>query len=575
MNPAPSQGQSIAPIIQSAPARGQAETDHEMLMIESLREHIRASLMGVPDNLPELKGLRTKMPDAYEGEDDFDRLERWLHGLLRFMKIHRLTGVDKDMDRILVTGTALKGRAEQWFGQEVEHPKRLILDWTFESVVIGLYRTFITTATSQKAMQQYMDIKYTQENGIMAFYNELLKWAGRLTEYPDAYSFRRRLFKDLPAEFRRHLALYEGISPEMSTLDEIVQRTRHLEKTLTSLKVGRAIERQPDQGVSVASGGGLQRSNRPRIDQQYQRPRNQSDRRQQRRVNTSTEVRNLQSTMKPGSRDRGKSAPSNTLAPKGDTSKMTCYKCGKYGHIATEPKCPQYKKPERRQMYATQVIDDRSENELPDQEQVNPLESQCDTPVHESGESQVEGAGAQPSEDDYPEGSQYDGEKSSSDEYDDSSLLSEDEEPIYIRTMNNEGGPSVMPASVQFEDADWQSRREVIRTTYQRSPWMSGATWEFTPRDGIAHVRGCGLCANFKEHLLVAGAVDIVNPLESSAWKIRDNFEEDLIRLGWDLAHEGGHTPHTSDINALTAVQRWNHQLDHQLQVLRYQHEHT
>jgi len=117
--------------------------------------------MGVPDNLPELTGLRARMPDAYEGEDDFDRLERWLHGLLRFMKIHCLTGVDKDMDRILVTGTSLRGRAECWFGQEVEHPKRLVCDWMFESVVVGLYCVFITMATSQKAMQQYMNIQYT------------------------------------------------------------------------------------------------------------------------------------------------------------------------------------------------------------------------------------------------------------------------------------------------------------------------------------------------------------------------------------------------------------------------------
>jgi hypothetical protein len=30
---------------------------------------------------------------------------------------------------------------------------------------------------------------------------------------------------------------------------------------------------------------------------------------------------------------------------RGDTSKLTCYKCGKVGHIATDTKCPQYKKP--------------------------------------------------------------------------------------------------------------------------------------------------------------------------------------------------------------------------------------
>jgi len=83
MSPAPRQGQLILPIDQivSAPTWGQAETDHETLMIDSLREHIRSSLTGVPDNLPELKGLCAKMPDPYEGKDDFDRLERWLSRL--------------------------------------------------------------------------------------------------------------------------------------------------------------------------------------------------------------------------------------------------------------------------------------------------------------------------------------------------------------------------------------------------------------------------------------------------------------------------------------------------------------
>jgi hypothetical protein len=93
------------------------------------------------------------------------------------------------MDRMVIMGTSLKGKAEHWFAQEVEHPNRIIHDWTFESVIIGLYQTFITTSTSQQAMQQYMNIHYSREEGIMAFYRELLMWAGRLTEYPDPYSF--------------------------------------------------------------------------------------------------------------------------------------------------------------------------------------------------------------------------------------------------------------------------------------------------------------------------------------------------------------------------------------------------
>ena len=77
--------------------------------------------------------------------------------------------------------------------------------------------------------------------------------------------------------------------------------------------------------------------------------------------------------MKSTSRDRGKATTQNQSAPKGDTSKLTCYKCGKVGHIVSYPKCPQYKKPEQQQMFAAQVLDDRLENGQPDQ--IEPLEN--------------------------------------------------------------------------------------------------------------------------------------------------------------------------------------------------------
>jgi hypothetical protein len=153
--------QLVAPLGIPAPLQGQTGADYEVHMIENLRRHIRDSLGGIPDNLPELKGLRAKMPEAYEGEDDFDWLNNWLQGLLRYFKIHWLTGADRDEDRVLVTGTILKGKAEQWFSHEVERPTRIIQDWTFESVIIGLFHAFITTATAQQAMQRYVQIRFS------------------------------------------------------------------------------------------------------------------------------------------------------------------------------------------------------------------------------------------------------------------------------------------------------------------------------------------------------------------------------------------------------------------------------
>ena len=58
------------------------QIDPEAEMINNLLQHIRDSLVGIPANLPEIKGLRIRLSDAYEGEDDFDKLDSWLQGLL-------------------------------------------------------------------------------------------------------------------------------------------------------------------------------------------------------------------------------------------------------------------------------------------------------------------------------------------------------------------------------------------------------------------------------------------------------------------------------------------------------------
>jgi len=91
---------------------------------------------------------------------------------------------------------------------------------------------------------------------------------------------------------------------------------------------------------------------------------------------------------------------------------------------------------------------------------------------------------------------------------------------------------------------------------------VRGATWEFTPRDGITHIRNCEWCAKYKEHLVIAEAMTKIthDPTYESAWKTHDQYEQKLIRLGWDLAHEGGRLPEP-ELNAIKALEQRNHQL--------------
>lgn len=102
----PKMGQGRVPIS----TQGHVESKHDRQQIKNLRDHIWESLSKASTNLPEPKGVHLKQPDAYEGKDDYDRLEEWLRGLVQFFKLHCLTGMDKEDDRVLVTGTCLKGK---------------------------------------------------------------------------------------------------------------------------------------------------------------------------------------------------------------------------------------------------------------------------------------------------------------------------------------------------------------------------------------------------------------------------------------------------------------------------------
>jgi len=73
---------------------------------------------------------------------------------------------------------------------------------------------------------------------------------------------------------------------------------------------------------------------------------------------------------------------------------------------------------------------------------------------------------------------------------------------------------------------------------------------------------------NYKKHLLVAEAIDRLESSEdSSAWKVRNKYEQELICLGWDLTHKGGHVP--QDASTVEALAHWNHQLTIQLGAAR------
>jgi hypothetical protein len=60
---------------------------------------------------------------------------------------------------------------------------------------------------------------------------------------------------------------------------------------------------------------------------------------------------------------------------------------------------------------------------------------------------------------------------------------------------------------------------------------------------------------------------------DSSAWRIHNKYKQDLIHLGWTLAHEGGQVPpNKANLMTLSAhnevLERQNQQMAFQLEAL-------
>jgi hypothetical protein len=126
------------------------------------------------------------------------------------------------------------------------------------------------------------------------------------------------------------------------------------------------------------------------------------------------------------------------------------------GHIASDPKCSQYKKPEQRQIFAAQVMDDTDLTDQPNH--LNAPDGPDEDLEREVEEDTVDDSQNKlPIEEEYPDGSQYEDEESPNHyDYDKYQGPSEEDEPVYIQAMHEDehSAKSVPP---QFDNIDWES----------------------------------------------------------------------------------------------------------------------
>ena len=153
--------------------------------------------------------------------------ETFVAGILRWLKLHGLLCVKYTETQVQFLGTRLKGNASEWFTRNVEHPDRPIRDWSLESVIKGLQKRFLNLLTHRQLSNKFNTIKQGQKT-VQELIQELTKYAARMVQYLDDYSFRRRLIAALRPSLQKEV-LCRGIIMEFSSMQDILEKAKDIE----------------------------------------------------------------------------------------------------------------------------------------------------------------------------------------------------------------------------------------------------------------------------------------------------------------------------------------------------------
>ena len=127
-------------------------------------------------------------------------------------------------------------------------------------------------------------------------------------------------------------------------------------------------------------------------------------------------------------------------------------------------------------MFAVQVIDNRSENKQPDQD--NALENQDKgTEPKDKEHNLVEGQNEQYKQENYSNGSQYEDEEPSYEEYNGYKQLSDEDKLVYIQVIR-ENKASTSLALTQTESVVW-NLHQLCKMSISLAPMLlDNTTWQ-------------------------------------------------------------------------------------------------
>ena len=72
------------------------EDGYKAEIMRRYRSLIRNRVGHASEPLPDIKNIRVSPPEKYSGEDDIEKFDTWIAGLLRWYQVYNVTGDKKD-----------------------------------------------------------------------------------------------------------------------------------------------------------------------------------------------------------------------------------------------------------------------------------------------------------------------------------------------------------------------------------------------------------------------------------------------------------------------------------------------
>jgi hypothetical protein len=421
------------------------EDGYEAEIMRRYRSLIRDRVGRTSEPLPDIKNIRVSPPEKYSGEDDIEKFDTWLAGLLRWYRVYNVTGNKKDSMRVDLCGTSVTGLAATWYADEVEAWNRKTRSWNFEDLICAMYKRFIHEVTAQNAANSYKRTKFSRSKGALAFFNDLQRHASRMVQTPDEYSLKRKFLEGLPDDLVENLLKSRRVSAEHTSLNKLLREVKAMESSIQAYHNYR--NERSERSLAPRSTGNtsapqqnntndrttrvvrfVKRSDGNYPNRNFQNSRESPNKRGQPKGNYRPGGSGVNNPPKPGARQSTPRPNNNSGRPRNDgqgkkqipLDQVECYICHRKGHYS--PNCP-----DRPRVFAAQIIDEDNESP-PNEGEENQEQPVSEEPAIEDNDS--------PSD---PIGSQYDSdlEEYPLDEFEEYDEINEDNDEdadvVYIR----------------------------------------------------------------------------------------------------------------------------------------------